>query len=223
MAHSRSRRSAGVLAALLLLALPLWGCGNGSGTTDPDPDPDPDPDAVTVSGSLEHDGWGVGHVQLHLRGPGGAQTQTTTGSDGTFQLEVDVAGSLELEITPPGYFELAPGEQAVRTLSLQSGGSTQVTVQLVPVATQSTIEIELENSRFLPGEVDAVPGTRIRWVNREAMEHTVTPQGHNAWTRAVLNQPGQTFVVVMNNPGEFPYFCEPHQAVGMTGVLVIEP
>jgi plastocyanin len=30
-------------------------------------------------------------------------------------------------------------------------------------------------------------------------------------------------VAVLNNPGEFPYFCEPHQALGMTGTVEVEP
>jgi len=181
-------------------------------------------EAATVSGSVRHDGWGVANVQLVLRDAAGAEVETTTDDDGDFELEAQEPGDLELEITPPDYFEMAAGEPAVRALSLGSGESETLTVQLSPVTGQETVEVELlGNLTFSPSQVTASPGTRIRWINAESMAHTVTPEGHDAWTSAGMSNAGDTFEVVLNNPGDFPYFCQPHQAQGMTGAIVIEP
>lgn len=181
-------------------------------------------EAATVSGSVRHDGWGVANVHLVLRDAAGAEVETTTDADGDFHLQAQEPGDLELEITPPDYFEMAAGEPAVRALTLGSGESESLTVQLSPLNGQETVEVQLlANLTFSPAQVTARPGTRIRWINAESMAHTVTPQGHDAWTSAALSNAGDTFEVVLNNPGEFPYFCQPHQGQGMTGTIVIEP
>lgn len=181
-------------------------------------------EGAAVSGSIRHDGWGVADVHLLLRDPSGAEVETTTGADGDFHLETVESGELELEITPPDYFQLSAGEPGVRTLTVDSGESETLTVQLTPVTEQETVEISLTgNLTFSPSQVTAAPGTRIRWINEESIAHTVTPEGHDAWTSASLSNAGDTFEVVLNNPGEFPYFCQPHQAQGMTGGIVIQP
>ncbi len=181
-------------------------------------------DAATVSGNIQHDGWGVAGVHLLLRDPSGDETEVTTEADGDFHLEAAEPGDLELEITPPDYFDLAAGEEQVRTLTVGSGESESLTVQLSPVTEQETVEVELlGNLTFSPSQVTATPGTRIRWINAESMAHTVTPEGHDAWSSASLTSAGDTFEVVLNNPGEFPYFCQPHQADEMEGTVVIQP
>ncbi|GEM_PF-1279347 len=181
-------------------------------------------EAATVSGSILHDGWGVADVHLLLRDPAGAEVEATTDADGDFHLEAEESGDLELEVTPPDYFELATGEPAVRTVTVASGESESLTIQLTPTTQQETVEIGLtESLTFAPSQVTAAPGTRIRWINEESIGHTVTPEGHDAWTSASLSDAGQVFEIVLNNPGDFPYFCQPHQAQGMTGSIVIEP
>lgn len=180
-------------------------------------------DGGAISGTLLHDGWGVAEVELTLSGPGGTVYSAETGADGTFSFPPLEAGEWELEIAPPSWFELASGESAVRELTVESA-SIEVEVTLTPTVTQEIVEIEaLGDLSFSPGSPTVAPGTRVRWVNEQSIFHTVTPSGHSSWTAGSLNSAGETFEVVFNNPGEFPYHCEPHQAQGMNGLITVEP
>ena len=85
-----------------------------------------------------------------------------------------------------------------------------------------TVEIDLQADSFQPGNVLIAPGTTVRWVNRQATVHTITPDGHSEWTRVVLNEVGEVFEHTFDDEGTFPYFCEPHQAVGMSGQIRVQ-
>lgn len=94
-----------------------------------------------------------------------------------------------------------------------------------PSAPQTgTVVIEVRETTFSPSEVTIAPGTTVRWVNQGNVEHTVTPDGHSEWARAVLTETDEVFEHTFDNPGTFAYLCEPHQAVGMVGTIqVVEP
>lgn len=86
------------------------------------------------------------------------------------------------------------------------------------------VEIDLLAQSFSPAQVEIEPGTTVRWTNTSATEHTITPTGHEEWNRVVMTTSGQTFEHTFDEVGEFPYHCEPHQAVGMVGeIRVVEP
>ncbi len=75
---------------------------------------------------------------------------------------------------------------------------------------------------FSPDDVTISPGTTVRWVNQTNLEHTVTPDGHSEWTEWETTASGQEFEHTFGTTGTFEYFCEPHLANGMTGVIRVE-
>lgn len=91
------------------------------------------------------------------------------------------------------------------------GGGNEVVIRLTA------------GNAFSPNDVTVDPGTTVRWVNDAAVLHTVTPADPNqqgAWQSAQTNAPGTVLSHVFNTPGRtYNYFCQPHQAAGMTGVV----
>lgn len=79
-----------------------------------------------------------------------------------------------------------------------------------------------ESLTFSDDDVTISPGTTVRWVNQSTMDHTATPDGHSEWTRWATTEQGEDFVHTFNTVGEFPYFCEPHLADEMTGIIRVE-
>lgn len=77
--------------------------------------------------------------------------------------------------------------------------------------------------QFSPNDLTIDPGTTVRWVNSTALEHTVTPSNtaqSGVWTRATTSTAGTVLSHTFTVPGQvYNYFCEPHQASGMTGVI----
>lgn len=84
------------------------------------------------------------------------------------------------------------------------------------------VEIEIRNYEFSPKELHIAPGTTVRWKNTTSNYHTVTPDGHNAWTQWQTASSGETFEVRFDQAGTFPYYCMPHRALGMMGTIVVE-
>ncbi len=93
-----------------------------------------------------------------------------------------------------------------------------------PTAPQTgTVEVTLRADAFSPSQVTVEAGTTIRWVNGGDVVHTITPDGHEEWTRAVLESEGEVFEHTFHEPGDYPYICEPHQALGMVGTIRVVP
>lgn len=228
MSHARASAHHTYLTIPIVAALFLAsGCGgNGEDPVVPpvNGNGDPPPEAGVISGTVSHQGEGVGSVHILLRdGPGGDR-EATTPNEGTFSFQDVEPGSWELEVTPPDYFELASGEDAVRSIEVTEGGTTSVTIGLAPPEELEPVEIATTSGlAFAPSEAEVAPGTRVRWVNTSTELHTVTPEGHSEWSEATLSSEGDEFETVMNNPGTFDYFCVPHQGDGMVGVLTVSP
>jgi plastocyanin len=83
------------------------------------------------------------------------------------------------------------------------------------------VDIMVANTAFSDADVTIAPGTTVRWIWVNGA-HTVTPDGHAEWTDADLDSPGDTLLHTFNTIGEFAYFCQPHQAFGMTGIIRVE-
>jgi plastocyanin len=69
-------------------------------------------------------------------------------------------------------------------------------------------------------------GGTVRWVADDATYHTVTSSARSEVRRpdgrfdAVLDAPGQSFIVTFTEPGRYPYYCQPH-AEFMAGVVEV--
>ena len=90
----------------------------------------------------------------------------------------------------------------------------------VPAVAQETVVIAVEKYAFSPAEITIRPGTLVRWENREKRQY------HSVFFEQLGDKPGDYFFPgesrerVFNEPGSFPYICEPHwKTHGMKGVV----
>lgn len=84
------------------------------------------------------------------------------------------------------------------------------------------VEVELRNFEFSRPELRIEAGTTVRWRNTTSNFHTVTPDGHMAWTEWQTASEGETFEVTFEDAGTYPYYCSPHRGLGMTGTVIVE-
>lgn len=76
-------------------------------------------------------------------------------------------------------------------------------------------------------------GTKIRWIVHHNT-HTVAayhpdndgrslriPKKAKPWNSDYLVEPGEQFEVTLTEPGVYDYYCEPHEAAGMVGRIVV--
>lgn len=96
--------------------------------------------------------------------------------------------------------------------------------------------VDMDNlMRFLPDTVTVGVGESVRWRNTSDIVHTVTADASRAELPASVRlpagaapfdsgdmRPGEEFVHVFTEPGEYVYFCVPHERVGMIGVVRVE-
>lgn len=113
----------------------------------------------------------------------------------------------------------------------------------VPVPAAGVVAIQLTDSlRFDPANVTVLVNTTVRWQNAgTAAWHTVTayedslPAGapyfdsSGAENETAARQtppegllrPGDVFEVTFRNPGDYSYFCVPHEGAEMKGVVLV--
>jgi plastocyanin len=102
--------------------------------------------------------------------------------------------------------------------------------------------IEMVGMTFVPGRIRVKAGTRLRWLNRSDLQHTVTAyqeeipdtaayfaSGSAASEKAArqnmsrgLVGPQDTYEIALETSGTYRYFCIPHEDQGMTGTIVVE-
>ncbi len=86
---------------------------------------------------------------------------------------------------------------------------------------------------FDPAELTIKVGDTVRWVNEceegVACTHSAQayrdkiPQGAEAFDSGLLTEQGQSFEYTFTVPGEYEYFCLPHEALGMKGKIIVQP
>jgi len=125
----------------------------------------------------------------------------------------------------PASTEGAPGQQsesAPADESLTPGENEVITIGL----------------KFMPETITVPVGTTVTWTNGETIGHTITS---GAWgdvnestgirgsqsadglfdhALAPKGQEGDTFSFTFDEPGEYPYFCQPHLA--MNAMVIVE-
>ncbi|HEX8276566.1 MAG TPA: cupredoxin family copper-binding protein [Longimicrobiaceae bacterium] len=82
--------------------------------------------------------------------------------------------------------------------------------------TASTVRIR--NFAFGAAEIRVSRGSRVTWVNCDAVAHTSTSDA-SGWDSGLIS-PNTSFSRTFDQPGRFPYHCEPHP--GMQAVVVVE-
>ncbi len=79
--------------------------------------------------------------------------------------------------------------------------------------------VQILNLAFQRGEVRVKVGSRVRWVNQDQLQHSVTSDD-GAFDSGLID-PGQTFERTFDRPGAYPYHCTPHPF--MHGRVTVEP
>jgi plastocyanin len=88
-----------------------------------------------------------------------------------------------------------------------------------PAGAAGTTVVRIANLSFIAKALRVRSGTRIRWVNEDQVQHSVTAED-GSFDSGLLD-PGQAFERVFDRPGEYSYHCTPHPF--MQGHVTVEP
>ncbi|RCU46221.1 halocyanin domain-containing protein [Haloplanus salinus] len=78
------------------------------------------------------------------------------------------------------------------------------------------------NFAFDPAVVQVDPGTKIVWEwNGEGGQHNVVAEEGGEFESELVAEAGFTFEQTLESEGVVKYFCQPHRALGMKGVVVV--
>ena len=78
------------------------------------------------------------------------------------------------------------------------------------------------NFAFGPAAVQVDPGTTIIWEwNGKGGQHNVVAEEGGEFESELVTEAGFTFEQTLESEGVIKYFCQPHRALGMKGVVVV--
>lgn len=107
---------------------------------------------------------------------------------------------------------------------------------IAAAAEQPVVTITMgDDLRFSPASVTIKPGTRVRWINRSFIRHTVTadptkaarpadvalPKGAKPFDSGFIDNQG-TYEHIFTVSGQYRYFCIPHETTGMVAEIIVE-
>jgi plastocyanin len=84
-------------------------------------------------------------------------------------------------------------------------------------ALASTVTVKIVDFAFRPKKISIAKGTRVRWVNKDSVNHTTTANG-GQWDSGSLG-PGDAFSRTFKKAGTFRYHCSLHSS--MVGKVVV--
>ena len=163
-------------------------------------------DYVKLLGESAKGAWSAA---LQLRIPSSPHTlslQATNANTGTLQGSSRGSG-----VTRYGFEFTIP-----ITLARYVGGAPRTTA--VTATDRDTVTIEIVNLKFSPEVIEVSPGTRVRWVNHDPLEHSVAAAG--VWDSGLIKANGGSYERVFAEAGEYPYACTPHPF--MKGRVVVK-
>lgn len=110
-------------------------------------------------------------------------------------------------------------------LALALGGLSCSSEDPTAAADDDVVAVEVTSDVFKPAQVTIKVGQTVRWTWAGGSHNVVSgtscaPNGH---FKSGAPQAGGTFEHKFETAGTFPYYCEPHCAMGMTGEVVVEP
>ncbi|MBX6770308.1 MAG: cupredoxin domain-containing protein [Chloroflexi bacterium] len=117
---------------------------------------------------------------------------------------------------------LAAGETPGTTKGVAQNGGAAVVVTMN------------DQYRYVPETVTIKRGQTIEWRNTSASTHTITddpskaqdkshailPSGAQPWDSGNID-PGKSFTLTLTVPGDYTYFCIPHESMGMIGKITV--
>ncbi len=88
-------------------------------------------------------------------------------------------------------------------------------------AQAATHFIKMVNFAFQPSTLTITAGDTVTWTNTTTTGHNVV-SSTGAWSPSALFTSPGTFSVTFHTPGNYAYFCSPHQSFGMTGTITVQ-
>jgi plastocyanin len=98
-----------------------------------------------------------------------------------------------------------------------SNKEEDIPAQLSPQKEETVHVIEIRQMQFVPDTIKVRKGDRIRWVNKDIMDHDVTETSKKAWTSAPLKT-GSSWTLVVTEGAD--YYCSLHQV--MKGKIILQ-
>jgi len=137
--------------------------------------------------------------------------------------------------------------QTTRRLLVRGAGLTIASLSVLPLlqacgdgsarkSTDGNAVIEMNDQmQFVPSSLAIRVGQTVTWRNVGSMVHTSTcdpttaqrpehamlPKGAESWDSGFIRK-GESWSQSFDIPGEYTYFCIPHEAGGMIGSLSVE-
>lgn len=115
--------------------------------------------------------------------------------------------------------------------TLAIGGALLISGCTAPTNDEEQELVEMQSGlKFEPQEITIDPGTEVVWINRDSTGHNVVSDDgafEDMDPNKLLNG-GQKFSFTFDEPGVYPYHCEPHAFPkddgtwgGMTGTVIV--
>jgi plastocyanin len=79
-------------------------------------------------------------------------------------------------------------------------------------------QVKIDNFSFIPQEITVTAGTKITWVNRDDIPHTVVSTEDKFKSKALDTDDQYSFT--FDKAGTYPYFCSIHPK--MTGKVIVK-
>lgn len=110
-----------------------------------------------------------------------------------------------------------------RRASFRLGLLGAVTVAAILALAAPTVlaadrSVRIADFAFGPTTITIGVGDRVRWTNRDSVQHTATAR-NGSWDSGLLS-PGESATVRFNVAGRYRYVCTPHPS--MTGTVVVQ-
>ena len=106
----------------------------------------------------------------------------------------------------PGLMTAVAGLMLLPANLLADGGRT------------NSVEVTIDNFNFTPPALAIPAGTKVTWVNKDDVPHTVTSDDKLFDSRALDTDDKYSFT--FQTPGTYPYYCSVHPK--MTGKVVVK-
>ena len=136
--------------------------------------------------------------------------------------------------------EGTPGATPVTAGTPEATPAPEATPQASPAASPSAVTTHLvemnDELLFVPERLTLSVGDTVVWRTVGTIPHTSTcdedeanqpeehverPEGAEPWNSGIVEQ-GEEYSRVFTVPGEYTYFCIPHEAAGMIGYLTVQ-
>lgn len=88
------------------------------------------------------------------------------------------------------------------------------------IFSQTTHDVTVQNFSFNPQSLTINAGDIVRWTNTSGT-HNVHANDNSFYSGPALPAPWE-FTHTFTATGNFPYYCDPHVGMGMTGTIIVQ-